>query len=456
MKVTGREDYPQYDALWHLQTLGVLDKNNAPLDWSAEPPAKPTRVAVIDTSVAIAHPNLAGVINKELSLDFFSARLGSFPFLPKDQEKIGELDLKWDTEIAEGLPLTEKLLAELVDRLSKSSKPHSKGIQPCTSPAFSAHGTNVAGLVGARPCIAEQVLPTGEKAPLALPYSGVDPMCEIVQISNNFDPEPEGLIMAFLYADLIDADVVLLPRNIADPHRIVPELGDIKLGDQSLTDLIRQVGTQDHHTELWSELSALIVNVSQSRPVVCAAGNANEETGIYPANLASDHNGIVSVGAVNAKGFCSSYSVSRNITVMAPSNDAEIFDAAEVRLDEKNAYYDPTGVPDSNSNCKYSSFDVISTDVPGLSGYSGSVFLNETVDGALLDYGSYFSRFGGTSAASALVAGFLSLGRSTGAYEANSGLVAKSWLLGKCHVQKGDDEEFCMPCWSGTPIFPDA
>ncbi|MFT6088704.1 S8 family serine peptidase [Sulfitobacter sp.] len=453
---TGREVYPQYNALWHLQTLGVLDAHHAPVNWRVEHKDKPTRVAIIDTSVAAKHPNLQAVINKELSLDFFSSRLGSFPLLPDGQSTIGSLPLNWNTNIADGLPHTVNLLAELIDRLSQGSEAHSKGVQPCTSPIFSSHGTNVAGLVGARPCMTTQLLPSGVIQDLALPYSGVDPMCEIVQISTNFDPEPEGLILAFLYAELICADVVLLPRNIADPYRVVPELADFKVADQNLLDLVCQIAPNQKQIDVWGELAQLIENVSQVRPVVCAAGNANEDNAIYPANLASDHNGIISVGAVNAKGYRSSYSSSRNITVMAPSNDAEAFDAAEVRLNNQSAHYNPVGVPTKNSNHKFSSFDVISTDVPGPAGYSGGPFTLPSVDGHMREYGSYFSMFGGTSAASALVAGFLSLGYSAGKIANCSGIEAKSWLLSNCYKRNCDQEEFVVPCWTDNPAFPDS
>ncbi|KQI72962.1 peptidase [Loktanella sp. 5RATIMAR09] len=452
---TGREIYPQYDALWHLITLGVLDGDHAPVGWCVEPKDKPTRVAIIDTSVAAAHPNLQGAINTELSMDFFSARLGSFAFAPDGLATIGCLPLNLDTEIADGLPHTAKLLAELRDRLSQTSKAHANGVAPCTSPAFSSHGTSVAGLVGARPCITQQHLPTGETTPLALPYTGVDPMCEIVQISTNFDPEPEGLILAFLYADIIGADVVLFPRNIADPHRTIPEIGDIKPGEEPLSNLVRQIAPNPKQAEVWGELAELIVNISQVRPVVCAAGNANEDDGIYPANLASEHNGIISVGAVNAKGYKSSYSATGNITVMAPSNDAEAFDVAEVRLDQQSAAYDPVGVPANNANHKFSSYDVISTDVPGPAGYSGGPFAEAAIGGSMREYGSYFNRFGGTSCASALVAGFLSLGYSTGKITGRSGVEAKSWLLTHCHHHDRDEDACNVLCWSGKPVFPD-
>ncbi len=454
--LTGGQQYPEYDALWHLQTMGVLDSDNAPNGWSASNPAKPTRVAVIDTSAAIDHPNLEGVINTTLSLDLFSARLGSFPYLPDAQDTIGDLDLNWTTNVADGLPRTVRLLAEFVDRLSNGAEAHHAGIQPCTRPAFSNHGTSIAGLVGARPCLTNQVSAGGKISPLALPYSGVDPMCEIVQISTNFDPDPEILLLAFLYADLIGADVVLFPRNIADPTRTVPELADTRIGDASLTDAIAQVADDPDKTQMWSELAQLIENVSLARPVVCAAGNANEDNAIYPANLATEHNGIISVGAVNAKGVRSSYSSSRNITVMAPSNDAEAFDREEVRLDTQAPDYDPTGVPSPNSNALFSSYDIISTDVPGPAGYSGGPFETEHPDAALREFGSYFSRFGGTSAASALVAGFLSLAQSTNRLDPNSGIDAKSWLLAQCHQRDVEGDTLNIPCWAGDPVFPDA
>lgn len=88
-----KENYPSYDALWHLKTMGVLDHENAPVGWSATPKDKPTRIAIIDTSVAVAHPSLQATINTELSLDLFSARLGAFPYLAPEQTAIGALDL---------------------------------------------------------------------------------------------------------------------------------------------------------------------------------------------------------------------------------------------------------------------------------------------------------------------------------------------------------------------------
>lgn len=450
----GTETYANYDALWHLKAMGVLDKNNAPTGWTTTA-AKPTRVAIIDTSVAATHPNLVDAINPTLSLDLYSARLGSFPFL-NATDTLGDLKLNARTTLVSDMPHSSRLLTEFIDRLSAGQDAHYNGIRPMASPMFSTHGTCVAGLVGARPTIAQKKTHDGRVVDLPLPYVGVDHSCEIVQISTNFDPDPDQLILAFLYAHLISADVILLPRTIPDPLRMTPEISGIAMGDATLQHLTQRVAQSDDTLEKWEELASLIVAVSMHCPVVCAAGNANEADGIYPANLATNHNGIISVGAVNAKGYVSGFSNTDSTTVVAPSNDAELFDRTEVRLDEQRHDYDPRGVPATNCNDKYSHFDIITTDVPGPGGYSGSAVSHvATTDEPMVEFGSYFCRFGGTSASSALVCGFISLGMSTGVLTDRDGPGAKAWLIGQSQAINDDDSNVLIPCFSGTVCFPD-
>ena len=441
--------------------MGVLNADHEPNDWALlESLENRTRVAIIDTSVAVDHPCLKQAVNHELGIDLFSAQLGSFPYyLPDATIQLSNLNLV--TDVVENLPNIQNILDQFQDRLSAGSPARFNGIEPMTSEAFSNHGTAIAGLVGARPVVADVAAAYSEsgtdEASFPLPYMGGDPSCEIVPISTNFDDDPVMMIVAFLYAELINANVILLPRDIPDPLRTAPELNQEMVDGVPLGDAVAQIEKSDQNQVLWEELAQLIVNISQKRPIVCAAGNSQEEFAIYPANLASDHNGIISVGAINAKGHRSGYSAMKNLTVMAPSNDSQLFDRHEVRLDEQDVDYSPTGVPQINANAKCSHYDIISTDVPGRHGYSFSPFDSDEPDDGLREFGSYFCRFGGTSAASAIVAGFLSLGFSTGALASQAdGLDAKNWLISKCEQLSDGDQTFPFPVWSGSVSFPDS
>jgi hypothetical protein len=455
--------YPAYDSLWHLVTMGVLTTDHSPNGWAPESAcAQPSRVAMIDTSVAFDHPNLAGVVNRDLAFDLFSARLGSFPGLAADSV-LGNLGLGNAAPVTAGLPHAASLLDELTTRLSAGNTARYKGIAPATSQVFSSHGTAMAGLIGARPVMIEAdptMVPT-QDGKITLPYCGVDPLCEVVPISTNFDTDPEGLILAFLYADLVGADVIVLPRVIPDPLRTVPELTSYlveEAGGRPLTDAIAHCPMTTIEREQWDELLELIVRISLRRPVVCAAGNANEEYGVYPANFASDENGIIAVGAVNAKGWNCSYSPTRNLTVWAPSTDAERLDRAEVRQDERRQDYDPETTPVSNNNDRYSYFDLIATDVPGTGGYAISPFPgpNPPPESPMREFGSYYCRFGGTSGASALIGGFLSLAHSTGRLpQGCGGVEAKAWLLAQAVRIGPENGTMLMPVFSGSPSFPD-
>ena len=447
-----QEIYSNYDALWHLRVMGLLDEKNCHKVLNkASSVAQRSRIALIDTSVAVKHPNLSGTIKTDLALDLFSTRLGAFPYLSADS-KLQEQGYNTRTRIAEGLPHSSRLLDELVDRLCHGAPALHNKIWPTTGAEFSSHGTAITGLMAAQPTVVE----AGDHTPeIPLPYMGVDPSCEVIPISTSFDPDPEQLIIAFLYAELICANVIVLPRIIPDPMRTLPTLSHFGLPEDDLAHAIMPTPLSDERAEQWAELAELIVKISLQRPVVCAAGNASEASGIYPANLADDHNGIISVGAINAKGFPSSYSDVRNVTVVAPSNDGEVFDVGEIRLDVQNKDFDPDVVPEPNSNDKFSSWDIIATDVPGRFGYADSPYANEPDYGKMREFGSYFCRFGGTSAASALVGGFLSLGWSSGALDQGcDGLGAKAWLLSKCQTVADDNTNAQLPIWSGNASFP--
>ena len=457
--------YPSYDALWPLVSMGVLTPGpdpdrqtsgpfHAPNGWTVQAPRR-TRVAMIDISVAVDHPNLTGSVNLDLAFDLGSTRLGAFPYRSVTEE-LGDLGLAVETRLTDGLPRTSLLLTELIDRLSRNATPLLERILPATAGEFSGHGTAMAGLIAARPAVASGTDNDGKQGGIPLPFCGVDPNCDLIPISTSFDPDPEALCLAFLYAELIRADIVVLARVLPDPLRTVPELGSLEIGDRPLVEATAAAFPGPDRLELWRELAELIVRSSHRRPIVCAAGNENEEQGVYPANLAADDNGIISVSAINARGQPSSYSVGSNATVAGPSSDSESFSRTEVRLDTRRSDYDPVGVPADNDNARYSSFEIISCDVPGDPGYTAGLSQDSETVNRLRDYGSYFCRFGGTSAASALVAGFLSLGITAGQLPGGTGgVAAKVWLLSKCRTVIGGETVMSFPVWSGAPVFPD-
>ncbi|WP_175546724.1 S8/S53 family peptidase [Natronohydrobacter thiooxidans] len=445
------------DALWHLIALGTLTKAHRPDGWSPDDICKPARVAMIDTSVAMDHPNLSAAIRRDLAFDLFSTRLGAFPGLP-EQKEIGDLGLGDAQALVAGLPGCKALLCELMARLAPDQPPQMGTLQPAASPVFSGHGTAIAGLIGARPArvpYSQAHIDGPADGQLPLPYCGADPTCEIVPISTNFDADPEQMILAFLYAELVRADVIVLPRGIEDPFRTAPQLHAIDFLGQPLGELTAPCPIPEAQRELWSELAELILKISHRRPVICAAGNAHEEFGIYPANLASEDNGVISVGALNAKGWPSSYSPEEGLTVWAPSNDSEQFDSGEVRLNPERLAEIRYGVPPVNDNHKYSAFGIISTDVPGPGGYVATPFDMPEREEGLWEYGSYFCDFGGTSAACAIVAGFMALGRGLGQIPADAdGIAAKAWLLSKCQPVRPELPNVMVPHLHAMPFEP--
>jgi subtilisin family serine protease len=493
----GQQDYPMYFALWPLQIMGILDETAAPTGaWPKQAPRKRTRVAIIDTPVGAKHPNLTDAIDKARAFDLFSTRLGAFPYYPlesgrgrtkgedaedaaDDEEesdlealkaaKLANLQLNANTQVAKDTRYAGGLLQELIDRLAEGKPAILQGVRPVTHPAFSAHGTAVAGLVGGRPATVP-IAGENRSGPVltALPFAGVDPFCEIVPISTSFDPDPEQLILALLYAELIAADVVLLPRDFPDPMRTVPLLQESfdAAPDQpggTLWEAVYPVELSQREKELWDDLYKLTKEISLKRPIICAAGNNGDQNVIYPACLQEMDNGIISVGAVNSVGECAGYSNYGNmITVMAPSNDKTRFDRDEIRIDEQDPEFESgLSAYKAKRNGKFSYLDVISTGVPGRHGYNRSEFWRAYLkqgdkrypEPVVRDFSSFYCRFGGTSAAAALVAGFVSLGVTRGGKDGPGvgGVAAKKWLLGKCTELR---ENTRIPSWTGRPVFP--
>lgn len=332
-----------------------------------------------------------------------------------------------------------------------------------TDETFGSHGTSIAGLVVGAP---ELVTPPAGGSPATphpggspattsnllggastvcpstsigvIPYFGVDPLSDLISIRSSFRPDPAHFVAAFLYAWQCGADVILLPRGLPDisatrslKHKVEPDDADELARFQKSPERANLLGRleQPLANELapnavapvaqpdlgWDVLEALLVAISKKIPIVCAAGNDGESQLIYPANLARPDNGIIAVGAVTSKGYRSGYSnYGEHLTLVAPSDDGEVYNRHQLRVDRTNpmvglhAY-----VADEKNAVPYSPLSLLTTDLLGTFGYAegsnplASIF--PPLPGAKEGIGGYYAPFGGTSGASALIAGIAAL-----------------------------------------------
>ena len=208
----GSGRYAAYHALWHLAEIGVLSdlRGFASPAWDAaqariEGGARPTRVALIDTSVAADHPNLRDAVDADLSFDLCAdpdghaafrdgARLAALVAAARADAGSASQDGLHRTPLPDGLaPAWDALL----DRMGAAAAAGGPAAPPF-GPSFAAHGTAMAGLIGARPLPPGAVpvagravsIPAGVSLPQPAPafaYAGVDPFCEIVPIATQFD-----------------------------------------------------------------------------------------------------------------------------------------------------------------------------------------------------------------------------------------------------------------------------
>jgi hypothetical protein len=488
----GYGHYASYHALWHLREIGVvpdLRSFESPAWDAAEARlssgARRTRVALIDTSVAHRHPNLEGAILAPLMIDFFSARFGTFP-APDDDGEL--LDAALATAGAKAETLEDGKVRALLERLhghlaveyraAAEADWRAPGrVNPATSPIFSAHGTAMAGLIGARPRGPDEVrlvetthVGAGDAQPspplpdvFGFPYAGVDPFCEIVPVSTSFEPDPEQLLLAMLYAWLIDADIIVLARDFPDPLGSPitgtpgPEPGVPPEAEREALRAAHPAALGDAELQQWAALRALTVKLSRHVPLVCAAGNGGDTTMILPAALAAADNGIIALGARAATGNRAGYSTTGRdadgaplISLYAPSGDGERLDEEVQRLDTADPGFRPEDhssdyigrlgvqhpalpkgqVPEVTPSI-FATQEIVTTDVPGAAGYNVSAFSQFTTPGgSILDYRSYYCRFSGTSAAAAIAAGMLSLAMSAGRVAPGDGVEAKRHLRG--------------------------
>jgi subtilisin family serine protease len=421
--------------------------------------ASPAKVALIDVGISPDHPNLTTRIDHDASIDLATHKYGA-----RALEILDETDTSYREEkkaFFAGLDISglgnlglseddKEYLDDIVAEYATSYGTLRRILDSNTM--FASHGTACAGLIVGEPAamLADRessLLPEafltssnpGEtrpnKNPNLLPYFGADPFSRLVNITTSFEEDARQFVAAFLYAYSQNVDVIVIPRGIPDPKRSAMEpKNELKAdlerwANRDAADLFARISVAEqgpaelepkaiqpcsNPDRLWNILRSLIIGVSRKIPVICAAGNSGESQLIYPANLAARDNGIVAVGAVTVEGFRAGYSnYGDGLTLVAPSDDSEVFNRHQLRVDRrspftaKHQYSAGTG----KEYC-YSYFSLLSTDLPGVFGYDEgkapwSSLLPSANNPGL--GGGYYTSFGGTSGAAALVGGVAAL-----------------------------------------------
>lgn len=438
-KCAGAEQVEEssYYYLWHLVSLGVLTPDKAQTGFAdtlwdtlaARAEATPSTVVLIDVGCSFAHPNLKDRVDAARSLDFTGTPYGARLATGSSGEQKNFAGLSVDGLHLDGLDADERaMFDEVVQHLTDSTGE----LRPFgdTEARFASHGTAVSGLIvgGPEHCYAKDDNPSVG----VIPYFGVDPFSTLISLRTGFDNDPLQFIAALLYAWHQKPDVIVMPRGLPDPDAsVVTPKDDFKAELQSwanreAADLLHrievltakasphdptapQVSETGRH--LWHVVQALFIAISKHVPIVCAAGNEGESQLLFPANLANRENGIIAVGAVSGQGYRSGYSnYGDGLTLVAPSDDMEVFNRHQLRETPKRV--DKIGYlkPDSAMAVSYSRKGLLSTDIPGSFGYDGAG--NEDPDMPVeLAKSGFYTQFGGTSGASALVGGVVALVR---------------------------------------------
>ncbi|MDE9451655.1 S8 family serine peptidase [Aliiroseovarius sp. Z3] len=430
-------DETSYYYLWHLVSLGVLTPDKSQTGFSdtlwdmlaGKAEATPSTVVLIDVGCSFAHPNLKDRVDAARSLDFTGTPFGARLATGSDGDQKNFAGLSVDDLHLDGLEADElAMFDEVVQYLAESTgELRANGD---TEAKFASHGTAVSGLIVGGP---ENCCKTGDEPSTGvIPYFGVDPFSTLISLRTGFDNDPLQFIAALLYAWHQKPDVIVMPRGLPDPDAsIVTPKDDFKAELQSwanheaadllhrievLTDKASphdpsapQVSETGRH--LWRVVRALFIAISKHVPIVCAAGNEGESQLLFPANLANRENGIIAVGAVSGQGYRSGYSnYGDGLTLVAPSDDMEVFNRHQLRETPKRM--DKVGYlkPTSAMAVPYSRKGLLSTDIPGSFGYDGARDDGHDLPPEVAQSG-FYTQFGGTSGASALVGGVVALVR---------------------------------------------
>jgi subtilisin family serine protease len=417
---------PAFHALWHLPELRVVQdlESFASDHWDdADKGAYAPRIAIIDTPVDHKHPNLAGAIDTGLMRDFSNGGTGNFVVrewadLPQEDSnsRIGLLDRIGDEK--DGISKAIRDEVNWVEDKSKNLRP--AGV-PRVAPSrlYGAHGTAVAGLIGARPTVVklrhpqftppkkkDQCNPVDNPVDLELPYCGINPFCRIVPISVTAVPGPDMILGALEYAKLVEPDIVVMADS----------------WDGAL-------GADGELSGEWLKVDEALAELCSRHIVLCAAGNDALDEPVYPASRCNDKRlvkvddkveerdapGPWAVGACGTNGKDLTYSPVQSAIVgnggwmiKTLSTEVPIFDRERILINPWEIADDLLGQP--NNSEPFPPADIVTTDLPGEAGYNPSPYrYRPDPDQEYYEIASLFCRFAGTSAAVAIAAGLVSL-----------------------------------------------
>lgn len=466
-----RPNYEKDDYfLWHLVALGVASRDLATELWEAAKCNRPVRVAIIDNGVDRNHPNLQGAIDFKDVMDFSSHLYGTF-YCP-EKEQNGSVEEKSDPSqtfharqqevsamnynafIRDGKKLSEILQshgivpplssAEIVAALEREDNKAQGLAMKDPSRFFAAHGTACAGLVGGRTLPNEAMAANGDKSkhkhwelPAGiLPYFGVNPFCEIIPICTPYSHEILPVIHALLFAIVRGADIILMPRGLAhaDDRAAVKGSEQSRYGTR-ITDSAAAAADNDSSSlsnlqKNQKAFEELLKEITKVKYVITAAGNDSfPEALAYPAsqigaprtssielvgNRSNVGDGFLVATACNRDGEPSAYANGTSVdleTIPVLSDDGFAFHSDLLQVDPTNQFssnFDLT-MHQTMTKIDQSPWGVLSLDVSGPYGYQEGDWADGPEEPALIDRRASYTIFGGTSAASSILAGCISL-----------------------------------------------
>lgn len=456
---TGRGLRPTFEALWHLEALKVVDDLSS-FSSDAWDMAENTRhpiVVVMDTPMDIHHSNLKNNIDFARMRDFSVYNDGAFPVsyesLNQD-EKNQRIALEAELQIAleaQQQDNNEESNTNLISCIASSvaseiavgklgeearAKPF-KSRELLAKQLPGAHGTAVAGLVAGYP--ATEPLQTAaylgatntpsETIQAQLPYAGINPFATIIPISLTAAPYPDMVLGALTYIEAIKPDIVVIAAAWAESTDLTGVPNDDESWAMALNDKSMKFVTSDaneiHPTftqdaAVWASVTNKIKSISNDSIVLCAAGNVDSNQLVYPANLCTEtDNNLWAVTACDVDGEKLSYApriqenarMIKTLSTQLPRADQveTVIDPYTDKLDELNVnHIAPKFV---------SPRDIITLDPGGSQGYNPTEFssASPSSEEPLLEIGSLYARFSGTSAATAIAGGLASLALSMGA-----------------------------------------